>query len=337
MIDFDGWPYAIVLITLTVQKEDSHPTSSKDRYRSYLFVFCFSDPFFADGRTMVADSMLRTVKRGIAELEGCDKMTQSRMMKEKPRRVRLREPDLKRLWALSAGRCNKPDCRVVLLVDPTEFDEAVVMGEQAHIAPHAKGGPRHISMLPERERDRYQNIILLCPNHHRGPVDGQPNTYTEELLHKWKNDHEAWVRDTLTQAIPRLQFDELQAVAERLAEVEPVQSTPLAAVNIPDKMKVNDLTAETKSALIMAVAGAKEAQRYINYTEPNHPQFGRKLRSSFMAQYHQGVLSGLEGNDLFWHLYRFAVGPSMDDPKTMAPGIAILGYLFTTCEIFDVP
>ncbi|MCG8013269.1 MAG: HNH endonuclease, partial [Candidatus Thiodiazotropha weberae] len=183
------------------------------------------------------------------------------------------------------------------------------MGEQAHIAPHGSGGPRRISEVPEGERDTYDNIILLCPNHHRGPVDGQPNTYTEQLLHQWKNDHEEWVKDTLTQAIPRLQFDELQVVAERLAEAEPTESTPLVNVNIPAKMKANDLTAATRGVLVMAVAGAKEAQRYINFTEPTKPKFGRKLRSTFMAQYHQGVANGLESDDLFWHLYYFAAGP----------------------------
>lgn len=252
-------------------------------------------------------------------------------------RIRLRDPDLKRLWALSAGRCNKPDCRAVLLVDPTEFDDAVVMGEQAHIAPHGSGGPRRISTIPEGQRDTYDNIILLCPNHHRGPVDGQPNTYTEELLHQWKDEHEAWVRDTLTQAIPKLQFDDLQAVAQQLARAEPVESTPLADVDIRAKMKANALTAATKMHLVMAVAGAKEAQRYINFTEPTNPKFGRKLRSSFMAQYHLAVSNGLEGDDLFWHLYHFAAGPDSRDPKVMAAGISILGYLFTTCEVFDAP
>lgn len=253
------------------------------------------------------------------------------------RRIRLRDPDLKRLWALSAGRCNKPDCRAVLLVDPTEFDDAVVMGEQAHIAPHGSGGPRRISTTPEEERDTYDNIILLCPNHHRGPVDGQPNTYTEELLHQWKDEHEAWVRDTLTQAIPKLQFDDLQTVAEQLALAEPEESTPLVNVEIPAKMKANALTAATKMNLVMAVAGAKEAQRYINFTEPTKPKFGRKLRSAFMAQYHLAVSNGLEGDDLFWHLYHFAAGPDTRSPQNMAAGIAILGYLFTTCEVFDAP
>lgn len=211
------------------------------------------------------------------------------------------------------------------------------MGEQAHIAPHGEGGPRRISEVPQGNRDTYDNIILLCPNHHRGSVDGQPNTYTEALLHHWKDDHEAWVRDTLTQAIPRLQFEDLQAVAERLAEAEPEESTPLVDVDISAKMDANDLTPATRNCLVMAVAGAKEAQRYVNYTEPNRPKFGRKLRSSFMAQYHLGVANGLEGDDLFWHLYYFAVGPDTRDPRAMAPGVAILGYLFTTCEVFDAP
>ncbi len=102
-------------------------------------------------------------------------------------------------------------------------------------------------------------------------------------------------------------------------------------------MRANDLTAATRAYLVMAVAGAKEAQRYINYTEPAKPKFGRRLRSTFMAQYHLGVSNGLSGDDLFWHLYHFAAGPCTRDPKAMVPGIAILGYLFTTCEVFDAP
>lgn len=210
------------------------------------------------------------------------------------------------------------------------------MGEQAHIAPHGNAGPRRISEVPQDKRDSYDNIILLCPNHHRGPVDGQPNTYTEELLHEWKREHEAWVRDTLAQAIPRLQFEDLQAVVDRLARSEPEESTPLADVNVTEKMKANQLSVDTKMSLVMAVAGAKEAQRFVNFTEPSNPMFGRRLRSTFMAQYHQGVANGLEGDDLFWHLYHFAAGPDQS-AKGMAPGIAILGYLFTTCEIFDAP
>lgn len=253
------------------------------------------------------------------------------------RRVKLKDPELKRLWALSAGRCNHPDCRELLLIDRTEFDEAVVMGEQAHIAPHGPGGPRRISEVPQGERDAYDNIILLCPNHHRGPVDGQPETYPEELLRKWKSDHESWVRDTLSQAIPRIEFEDLQEVATQLAQSEPLESTPLADVDIQAKMQANALTRDTKTYLVMAVAGASEAQRYINFTEATKPMFGRKLRSSFMAQYHLGVANGLEGDELFWHLYDFAVGPEKNSAKTMVPGIAILGYLFTTCEVFDAP
>ena len=258
------------------------------------------------------------------------------MRQAKPHRVKLKESDLKKLWGLSAGRCNKPDCRKALLMDPTEFDDSVVIGEQAHIAPHSAGGPRRISELPQDAREVYDNMILLCPNHHR-QVDGQPNTYTEERLHQWKETHEAWVRDTLTQTMPQLPFKDLQAVAERLSKTEPEESTPLVDVDIRAKMEANGLTNDTKQCLVMAVAGAKEAQRYINYAEPTKPKLGRRLRSAFMAEYHRGVSNNLAGDDLFWRLYHFAVGPNTQDCKLMAAGIAILGYLFTTCEVFDAP
>lgn len=251
-------------------------------------------------------------------------------------RVKLTDPELKRLWALSAGICNHPECNQRLLVDPTQFDEAFVLGEQAHIAPHSNEGPRRMSEIPFGDRDNYDNIILLCPNCH-SLVDGQPEKFTEDILHQWKDFHEKWVRDTLSQAIPRLQFEELKEVAERLAADEPVDSSPMIDVDVAAKMQKNELTAATRLYLNQAVAGATEAQRFINFNEPSNPNFGRRLRASFLSHYNQGVARGQEGDELFWRMYHFASGPDRHDPKAMAPGVAILGYLFTTCEVFDAP
>ena len=44
----------------------------------------------------------------------------------------------------------------------------------------------------EAELNAVENLIVLCPNHHTR-VDGQPETYTADLLREWKQTHEATV------------------------------------------------------------------------------------------------------------------------------------------------
>ena len=49
--------------------------------------------------------------------------------------------------------------------------------------------------LPPIEPD---NLVLLCRTHHK-MVDDQHETYTAEVLHKIKANHEKWVSSTLTE------------------------------------------------------------------------------------------------------------------------------------------
>jgi hypothetical protein len=51
--------------------------------------------------------------------------------------------------------------------------------------------------MPLKERDRAENLILLCNNHHQ-LVDSQPQTYSVERLFEMKTAHEQWVEKTLS-------------------------------------------------------------------------------------------------------------------------------------------
>ena len=104
----------------------------------------------------------------------------------------LRPRDLQLLWARAAGMCSHPDCKKRLIVKATGKDEASTIGEAAHIVARMEGGPRGRADISAEELDRYGNLILLCANHHT-MVDGQPETYSVEVLLGWKAAHEAWV------------------------------------------------------------------------------------------------------------------------------------------------
>jgi hypothetical protein len=103
---------------------------------------------------------------------------------------------LKILWGRSAGRCAMPSCRVELLLDQTDYDPVVVIGDAAHMVASSEDGPRGDPTIVAQGRDVYDNLILLCKNCH-ARIDGQPISNPVPYLNKIKSDHEAWVRSCL--------------------------------------------------------------------------------------------------------------------------------------------
>jgi hypothetical protein len=103
---------------------------------------------------------------------------------------------LKILWGRAAGRCAVPECRRELLGDATDYDPIVVIGDIAHIVAASAEGPRGDPDVSKKERDDYENLVLLCKNCH-ARLDGQKNSNTQERIKQLKGDHETWVRKSL--------------------------------------------------------------------------------------------------------------------------------------------
>lgn len=114
---------------------------------------------------------------------------------------------LKQLWGRAAARCAFPDCRIHLFEDASQTDDDAIIGENCHIVGESEEGPRGTPSIPVKQRDSYSNLILLCRNHHR-IIDQQVATYSVEILHRLKFQHETWVRETLTDFDPARQRDE---------------------------------------------------------------------------------------------------------------------------------
>ena len=128
----------------------------------------------------------------------------------------------KMLWGRAAGRCSKPDCRIILYEDETETDDAALVGENCHIVAESDDGPRADPSMPMEQRNSYANLILLCRNHHK-VVDDQEREYTVDRLYQMKAEHEGWVRNQLGFDAAK-QFDDEQYAGvidtwERLAHV----------------------------------------------------------------------------------------------------------------------
>jgi len=103
----------------------------------------------------------------------------------------------KLLWGRSGNKCAMPDCRQDLIADETETDDESIIGDEAHIVAKNEDGPRGISELTSEERDKYDNLLLLCRKHHK-IIDDQPTQYTVIKLKEIKKQHEKWVKESLT-------------------------------------------------------------------------------------------------------------------------------------------
>lgn len=95
------------------------------------------------------------------------------------------EKTIKRLFALSGNVCAFPDCG-----SPIVESAAAATGEICHIRAQREGGPRFDREQSADELHGFENLLLLCPSHHR-LVDTQPERFTVETLQQMKADHES--------------------------------------------------------------------------------------------------------------------------------------------------
>lgn len=102
----------------------------------------------------------------------------------------------KRLWGRAGNRCGIADCRRELNESSESVGGGVITGHEAHIVAREHDGARGDSPLTAEQRDDYDNLVLLCPTHHK-IVDTDVEAFPVERLHQIKDDHELWVRTTL--------------------------------------------------------------------------------------------------------------------------------------------
>jgi hypothetical protein len=125
-----------------------------------------------------------------------------------------------------------PTCRIEVFITEPGYDPIWNIGEMGHIAASSDGGPRSDPALSLRDRDKYENLILLCSNCH-GRIDGLKQFYPAERLLRIKEDHESWVRT----ALPERGFSSLQWSAVKLQGDFAFDQSTIAEALSPDQEK----------------------------------------------------------------------------------------------------
>lgn len=118
------------------------------------------------------------------------------------------------LLARCGGYCANPDCPAPDLFPAVDDDHVPTVAEMAHIIAQSPQGPRGDSSIPSTERDRYENIVLLCSTCHT-LVDQMKlkGTYTVDLMCGWKRR----IEDLIRVAVGIRRFDDRDELAREVA------------------------------------------------------------------------------------------------------------------------
>jgi len=126
----------------------------------------------------------------------------------------ISEKAIKLLWSNAAGRCSFADCGERLTVEQAAKSAPHTLGEMAHIKGKNNGSNRYDESQTDKERDSYENLILLCPNHHTS-IDKPENEeeYSVDVLIKMKTDHEA----SISQRLDSVEITSIDELKEQIA------------------------------------------------------------------------------------------------------------------------
>ncbi|MBQ6181154.1 MAG: SAVED domain-containing protein [Ruminococcus sp.] len=97
------------------------------------------------------------------------------------------------LCANSAGRCEFDGCNKYIFHD-TLTTRKLNASNVAHIVAASPDGPRGDKTRSYLLSDKLENLMLLCPQHHK-LIDDYPENYPEELLLEMKKKHEDSIRE----------------------------------------------------------------------------------------------------------------------------------------------
>jgi hypothetical protein len=244
----------------------------------------------------------------------------------------ISERDQKILWGRSGNRCALYECRKILVVNKTPDDRESIIGEMAHIKGEKPGAPRYDARMTDKQRNAYDNLILVCGDHHK-MIDDQFNTYTVDKLHQIKRQHELWIKNSTEKEMVNVTFAELDVITKYLNSGQVLVDDSLTVIPPKDKIKKNALSSETERLITIGLLQVKQVGDFIDKFPD--VEFGERLKQGFVAEYERlKNQEHLKGDELFESLLNFA-SAGRTEFKERAAGLAVLTYLFEKCEVFE--
>lgn len=234
----------------------------------------------------------------------------------------------------SGNRCAFPNCPNQLTVDALTQDNSVVIGEAAHIAGENSTAARYDSAMNEAARNRYDNLIYLCANHHT-QIDKQEAHFTVNALIQFKVNHETKVREGMNFAFAQIGFPELQMATEWVNHFQPgEESQDFSLLSPGEKILKNDLKNGSRITITMGLSVAKLVGDFVQHEAQIDSDYPERLKAGFLEEYFRLRREGHRGDDLFDLMCNFAQRGLNVQSKRSA-GLAVLVYLFEKCDVFE--
>lgn len=128
---------------------------------------------------------------------------------------------VRRLDTLSGNECAHPNCTKALVGE----DGISIISKICHIEAASKEGARYNARMNDDERRHYNNLILLCDEHHT-IIDNKENEgkFPTLLLQEWKKNHE------------NKQLYKLRKTSLLRLAIEAIADLELENVDEPDKI-----------------------------------------------------------------------------------------------------
>lgn len=248
-------------------------------------------------------------------------------------RIQIPIKEQKLIWGFAAARCSKPDCRTLCVAVAKGQDPNVTIGEIAHIHSYSDEGPRANPSLSQKDRNNYDNLILLCANHHT-EVDGQHNSYSADILRDWKRQHETWIDEKLQASIAAVSFAELEIVTRSIVAVPVPPNENFELISPKAKIAKNQMSERIAQRIRLGMVKAKEVESFIRDASKLSSDFPERVSQGFVTKYNSLVEEGLRGDSLFEAMHEFSATGYTDFDHQSA-GLAVLVYLFEKCEVFE--
>lgn len=104
-------------------------------------------------------------------------------MGEIPKRLEPLKETARRLYLSSGNQCAFPGCNKMII-----NSDGVLLGEVCHIEAALPGGERFNKNQTNEERRGFNNLLILCLDHHK--ITNDVERYTVEKMKEMKRDHE---------------------------------------------------------------------------------------------------------------------------------------------------
>ena len=209
-------------------------------------------------------------------------------MDKEIKRLEPKPNTIKNLFAKSGNMCAFPGCHNAIV-----NSHGVVVGEICHIVAAEKGGKRFINNeeWTNEKRRSIENLILLCPEHHK-EIDADENTYTIEVLQEYKKQHE-------TNFNPDKIFKDLEKnFKNNISNSFKYQN------KILNRIDTTTNSIDNKIDLIIRTLTSSfdmNLQDYINYVEHEiSDKTIKELHSALMKEYYPAYLLGIYRNVDAW-------------------------------------